>query len=82
MMGSDGSYVSKFTRGGLDYEYGGIWTVKGGVLILKVTANHSVKTKHTLRVGTFDTYKIVYADSGMLVTESPGGVLCTFTRKQ
>jgi hypothetical protein len=71
---SDGSFVSTFTREGLDYEFEGTWTVMNGVLIDRITANHSMNTKHTMHVGSFDTYKIVYVDSVMLV-ESAGGAL-------
>jgi hypothetical protein len=74
-MNSDGSYVSTFTRGGLDYEFEGTWTVKDGVLILKLTANHSVNTKHTMRVGSSESYKIAYVDSGMLVFEGSDGIM-------
>ena len=73
-MNSDGSFVSTFSRDGLDYEFEGTWTVKNEVLIAKITANHSINTRHTMPVGSYNTDKIVYADGVMLV-ESTGGAL-------
>jgi hypothetical protein len=77
-MSSDGSYVSKFTRKGLDYEFDGTWKIKDGFLIMTLTANKSTNTKHTPQVGSVERFRIIHVDDQELIDEvGDGGTVST-----
>jgi hypothetical protein len=75
-ISSDGSYVSKFTRKRMDYDYEGTWKIKDGFLITTLTANNSTNAKHTMHVGSVESSRIVHVDDQELIDEvEDGGVV-------
>jgi hypothetical protein len=68
-MSSDGSYVSKFTREGMNYDYEGTWKIKDGFLITTLTANNSTNAKHTMHIGSVESFRIVHVDDQELIDE-------------
>jgi hypothetical protein len=78
-MSSDGSYVSKFMREGMDYAYEGTWKIKDGFLITTLTANKSTNTKHTMHVGSVESFRIVHVDDQELIDEVGSGGMVVYT---
>ncbi len=72
-MSPDGSYVSKFTREGIDYEFEGTWKIKDGFLIMTLTANNSTNTKHTPHAGGMERFRIIHVDDQELIDQQEDG---------
>jgi len=72
-MNSDGSFVSKFMRKGIGYEFEGTWMIKDGFLIDTLRANNSTNTKHTLHVGSVEKFRIIHVDDEELIDQTGNG---------
>ena len=68
-LSTNGAFVTKWTTAKWKLTIEGIWTVQGGVLILKSTNCLAEGTTNYMPVGTVERSKIIQADGSVLVVE-------------